>query len=370
MKRFSLFIFLFLWVEYSIAQQVIPVDIKLPKVLFTNPDLIHAREKDKILLKTMEDLIMSTPKGEEITVSIFKFNRKDIAETLVEAQNRGVKVRVIMNKGETSKKDNKDIKDYFKENLEDFYYIENTISEKAIIHNKFILFSGIMTQSGLLHNVVLQTSSNIQKKSSQKLQDMLIFQDEDIYYGYLDFWYNIKVLGNVEKLESYNYYNIENDGYDLKAFFFPKRKNEEEKGQDNIIKILSKIKDPEKACIRFAHGKWNDDRDNVLAVLKTLSEKGAEINIITNKNVDDDLFNSFDQDKVSITFLPDHMNMHTKFFLTDADFGNGQKQIAWTGSHNMTERSLRNNFEVLLAIQNPEIYEDYLKYFEEIRDMD
>jgi len=369
MKRFFLLLFIFR-AYFTLAQQVIPVDVELPNVLFTSPEIIQSGEKDPTLFQAINDLVKATPAGEEITVSIFKFDHKGIARNLVEAQNRGVKVRLIMNKGETSKKDNKDIKEYFKANLDDFHFVENTISKKAIIHNKFMLFSGIETTSGLVSNVILQTSSNIQKKSSEKLQDMIIFQDEDIYYGYLDFWYDIKVLGSVDKLESYNYYDIENDDYDLKAYFFPKRKNEEEKGQDNIIKILNAIDEPDKAHIRFAHGKWNEDREDVMSLLIELSQKGALVEIISNKNISPDLLKNIEGDQTSITFLPDQVNMHTKFFLTDADFGNGRKQIVWTGSHNMTERSLRNNFEVLLAIANQEIYDKYLKYFIEIKNLD
>ena len=61
----------------------------------------------------------------------------------MEAQNRGVKVRIIMNKGDTSKDTNKEVKDFLRTELADFHYIENDITDKAIIHNKFILFSGI-----------------------------------------------------------------------------------------------------------------------------------------------------------------------------------------------------------------------------------
>jgi phosphatidylserine/phosphatidylglycerophosphate/cardiolipin synthase-like enzyme len=57
--------------------------------------------------------------------------------------------------------------------------------------------------------------------------------------------------------------------------------------------------------------------------------------------------------------------MHTKFFLVN---DNGCQRV-WTGSHNLTNRSLRENFEVLLMIEDPAIYQDYLEYFEKIKEL-
>ena len=188
-------------------------------------------------------MIAATPPGEEITVCVFKFGLDDLAQQLVEAQDRGVKVRIIMNKGDTSKETNKEVKDYLRTELKDFHYIENDISEKGIIHNKFILFSRLESTTGPVHNIVLQTSSNFQKKGAKKLQDMLIISSHELYYCFLDFWYDIKVLGAADKLDNYNYFNC-SDEKNRQAFFFPKRRDKQEFGSDNILKILQGIKRP------------------------------------------------------------------------------------------------------------------------------
>ena len=83
------------------GQSAKPVNIKTPLVLFTDVSAFEAGEKDPILLSQISDLIGATPPGEEITVCVFKFELEALAQDLVKAQQRGVKVRVILNKGDT-----------------------------------------------------------------------------------------------------------------------------------------------------------------------------------------------------------------------------------------------------------------------------
>ncbi|MEM9327389.1 MAG: phospholipase D-like domain-containing protein, partial [Bacteroidota bacterium] len=138
------------------------------EVLFTDPTEVGSDERDAALLLRVQELIRQTPAGEEITVCVFKFGIDQLAEDLINAEQRGVKVRVILNDGETSKEVNEDVSKILKKNLEDYHFIENDISDKGIIHNKFLLFSEVKTNAGAVSHVVVQTSSNFQKKGTKK----------------------------------------------------------------------------------------------------------------------------------------------------------------------------------------------------------
>ena len=313
-------------------------------------------------------MIKATPAGEEITICMFKFNDQELADLLIAAEKRGVGVSIILNNGETSDQDNKEIKKFFHKELKDFFYIENTVSKKGILHNKFVLFSSIETLNGPIDHVVLQTSSNFVKKSAKRLQDMIIFQDKDTYQGYLDYWYNIKVLGELGKLESYNYFSVK--GQDKKTYFFPKRKEEEKHGKDNLVKILNDIEDPTQCVIRIAHGKWDEKRKKVIEKLNSLKNQGARIEIVTNADQKEELIKSFDQLDVDLVLFDKKVHMHTKFLLIEAPFSDGSTLKVLTGSHNLTERSLRNNFEVLLELRDEKIYQIYLRYFNQIDSLD
>ena len=367
MSGFKQIAFLFafqLAVSVLYAQSAQPVDINTPQALFTDVSSFEMGQNDPILLRQISELISATPSGEEITICVFKFELESLAQELIQAQERGIKVRVILNKGDTSKDTNKEIKDLLQIELPDFHYIENEISDKGIIHNKFILFSRIESIKGPIHHVVLQTSSNFQKKGAKKLQDMLILASTELYYCYLDFWFEIKVLGRADRLKSFNHYSC-SDKQGNKAFFFPKRRDGESHGSDNVLKILKNIESPKNAQIRFAHGKWGENREALAKELEKLKEQGTLVEVVTNLDVDKEVQKELKGLNQGIQYLDDSFNMHTKFFLIQ----DGDKKEVWTGSHNLTKRSLRENFEVLLKVDDPIVYRSYLKYFNEIKAM-
>jgi phosphatidylserine/phosphatidylglycerophosphate/cardiolipin synthase-like enzyme len=150
-------------------------EVQYHETIFTDVSKIQKGQQDFKLLNKVIELIDATPKGEEITVCIFKFSYKKITEALIRAKQRGVGVRIILNKGSTSDKDNEKNKDILKEHFDDFYFIKNNISKKGIIHNKFILFSRTNVGGSFHDHIILQTSTNFQKKSTNKLQDMVVF---------------------------------------------------------------------------------------------------------------------------------------------------------------------------------------------------
>jgi len=344
------------------AQSAQQVDLKTPLTLFTDPKQFEEGKKDRTLLNQISDLISATPTGEEITVCVFKFELEKLAQELIDAQERGIKVRVILNKGDTSKETNKEVKDLLQLELPDFHWIENKISDKGIIHNKFILFSRIESTDGPIHHLVLQTSSNFQKKGAKKLQDMLIVTSPELYYCFLDFWFEIKVLGRADRLENFNYFSC-SDQKGNKAYFFPKRRDQKSHGADNVLKALKDVKHPKQTKIRFAHGKWDENREDLVEQLQKLKEMGAVVEVVTNTDVDKDVRKELKNLQQGIYYLDDSYKLHTKFFLIQE----GSKKQVWTGSHNLTERSLRENFEVLLKIDDRQVYESYLEYFNEIK---
>ncbi len=339
--RFPILLFVALQLASgNLTGQVPMINFSPPEVWFTDPLKISVGQEDFTLLNRMLELVNSVPSGEEITVCVFKFEKGKLARALLEAEDRGVKIRVIINKGETSEEINRDTKELFKTELDDFHYIKNTITKKSIIHNKFMLFSRIETVGGSHSNVVLQTSSNFQDKGTGKLQDLIVTADQGLYHAYLDFWYEIKVLGNASRLDDYDYLKFSGSNL-YKAYFFPKREDGEEIGKDNVVQILKHIKQPSSTIIRFAHGKWTPGREKVVNQLDEAISNVARIEIITNGDLDYEIRSQLLDLNANLTTLGMEANLHTKFFLVD----DGTSQIVYTGSHNLSERSLRDNFE-------------------------
>ena len=346
---------------YCYSQQVIS-STKYSEVLFTDISILKNGEQDFSLLDKIIDLTDATPKGEEITICIFKFSYKKITDALIRAKQRGVAVRIILNKGSTSDQDNEKNKERLKEHFDDFYFIKNDISKKGIIHNKFILFSRIKMDGYFYNNIVLQTSSNFQKKSAEKLQDMVIFSDKEIYLSYMKYWDQILEFGKAEKLDKYDYFNAENELKTVKVYFYPKRRDDQKHGKDDIKKILKSVQDPQSATIKVAHGKWDDERLDILDELKELQSSGASIQLVMNKNVNGNALKELKNLGDAVIILNKSINLHTKFLIIE----DSSSRVVITGSHNMTERSLRDNFEVLISLQDEQLYDAYAGYFKQI----
>lgn len=337
-------------------------EVQYHETIFTDVSKIQKGQQDFKLLNRIIELMDATPKGEEITVCIFKFSYKKITEALIRAKQRGVGVRIILNKGSTSNEDNEKNKERLKEHFDDFYFIKNDISKKGIIHNKFILFSRTNVGGTFQDHIILQTSTNFQKKSAYKLQDMVVFSDKEIYDGYMKYWIQILSHRNKKSLPDFNYFNVKNTSETMNVYFYPKRRVGKKYGKDDIKKILKSVRNPENATIKFAHGKWDDERLDIIEELKELQSEGSNLEIITNKNIDESAKDELIQFGNDLILLNNSINMHTKFLLIH----DGNSKMVITGSHNITERSLRENFEVLIVFHNELLYNSYANYFEEI----
>lgn len=85
------------------------------------------------------NLTMST-----IDIAIFDFTNGIIAQSLKEAKDRGVKIRIIMDKMKAGSKDSEYT--FFKENGFEVKLIKG--KGRGIMHNKFILFDGKLLMTG------------------------------------------------------------------------------------------------------------------------------------------------------------------------------------------------------------------------------
>ena len=355
-------IFLLLFVgAVSFAQQ--PFSKEIPLVHFTNAGVIGNYTHDYSILNTAVDLINATAPGSEITLCIFKLNYDPMIRALDKARDRKVSIKLILNNGDTSDDPNKKTNEYFKEEFKDYHYIENDISKNSIIHNKFILFSQVVTSEGLEEDIILQTSSNFTKKDCKKIQDLIVFSDEVIYTAYYDYWNEIQKLSASKDLSGFNYFNVSNHDDKITAYFFPKRSKGKSVGKDNIESILKNITEPSTATITFIHGKWSKKRAKIIDELEELVNEGARVEIITNDNLDREIIEKLnDLDATIIYFDPDEIAIHTKIMFLKGEYKGSYESIVWTGSYNFTHKSLRKNFEVLLRIKAERLYNRYDKF--------
>ncbi len=359
--KYALFLLLLFVSISSIAQQSFNKNI--PIVLFTNADVIEKEKHDYSILKTAVDLINATPSGSEITVCIFKMNYDPMILALEKARDRNVSVKIILNKGETSDDVNKKINKYLEDAFVNYYYIDNDISKNSIVYNKFILFSQIITNTGQSEDIIFQTSSNFTKKDCGKIQDLVVFSNEEIFTAYNNYWDEIQSLAASNDLSDFNYFTVSNTNDIIKAYFFPKRSKGKSVGRDNIETVLRNISDPSTSIITFIHGKWSKNRSKIIDELEDLVSDGARVQIITNDDLDKGIIEKLNDLDATIIYIdPDDADIHTKIMFVRGEYKGAYESIVWTGTHNFTRKSLRKNFEVLLKIRDANLYNRYDKF--------
>ncbi len=343
--------------------QVKPFREKLPYVTFTNSQQIANGYEDYDLLSTITSMIDAAPGNSSIKICVFKFSDKHIISALTRAKQRGVDVYIILNKGPTSDDVNKKVSKKLKDKFDKFYYLENNITKNAIIHNKFILFSKLITPSQPLKHVIVQTSSNFTKKDATKAQDLIAFSDKALFDGFETYWKKIIKLGTTDNLKKYQYSKIENRNQTLKAYFFPKQEDKAGLPSDNIEEILKDISDPSTAFVAFVHGKWSEHRDNIIDQISILVDKGAEIHLLSNESLDTEVRKKLLEAGAYVHLIDtDEIAVHTKIMFFNAVYKGTRQSVVLTGSHNLTRKSLQANFEVLLKISNEKIYSAYKEY--------
>ena len=346
--------------------------IELPAVHFSDPTRLADDLPDYGLLQVAENLIEAVPAGDTIYLSMFKFDEAFLAEALIEAQERGVVVNLLLDDGKTSDETNEDIMELLDGRLHRAYFFRNDISKKAIFHNKFLLFSRLITSEGIIERVVLQTSSNFQQKDTEKWQDLLLVSHGDLYAAYRDYWRTIEALGAAGSFEPYTFHHHRTADGRFHVFFLPMRREGEKIEEDLLVNLLDRIQDSHSTHIRIAMAKWDEKRDDLIDRFKTLAEQGAVIEILLDKNVEEEVREELEETEeiILVRLVEKDIRLHSKFFLVETTLEGIPRRFVFTGSQNFTNRSLNKNFETVLMVEDEGLYRQYLDGYLRLRSMD
>lgn len=201
-------------------------------VLLSDPGLAKL-QPDEALEKKLIELVDNSVSGSIIRMSFFRITSMDLANSLVSAFKKGVKVRVIVNREAESS-----AIDLLKVNLSGESFIlhcgdstRKSCMGVGINHNKFAMFS--TTKSNIenlglvkVENVTVQTSSNMTSPQQNMFNDMIIFYNNlsvyEIYKQYFtDLKSNVLKPNYFQERMSTPPYGISNENnIDIKFYFF------------------------------------------------------------------------------------------------------------------------------------------------------
>jgi hypothetical protein len=211
---------------------------------------------------------------------------------------------------------------------------------------------------------VVQSSSNL---TTYHLHNNLVISrgDKALYDGYVGYFDDLQ--RRVEDLDFYHHV----DGDHAIAYMFPRAEG------DTITSILGNVRCTPSSTIRITMAFWTDARMDIVESLHALVKQGCDVRVNMRRagvQSSAKVISTLGSDGVEVGEYPSGhgTNIHSKYLLIDSDYvsanGKSHRKLVWTGSHNYTQGALRDNDEVLLRVDDPTVYADFLANWKTIHE--
>ncbi|XVH33364.1 phospholipase D-like domain-containing protein (plasmid) [Haloferacaceae archaeon DSL9] len=324
--------------------------------IFSYPTAIGV--PDKVHEGTVRDLLKRATPGSEIHFAMFSLTRVGLAKAFIDAAERGVDVNILLD-----------------EHLVDSEAVQRLIAELggyvsitagAAVgtkhnHNKFLLLSELADGET---DVVWQSTSNFTNTQLHRHNTSVVFRgDTALYDAYRSYWDDL-FTGETDR-----HYN-RTEQTDLATVSFSPRSD-----YDTHLRALENISPTRDATIRFSYSIWTEGRLDVVDRIAELVDQGCSVEVILEEDastVSEFLRNAgatvleYPSNPLPQQLLPIRSpNVHSKNMLIDADFDDGnrtvRRRLVYTGSQNLSQSGLSANDEVLLRIEDDDVYEQFVR---------
>ncbi|SEN92610.1 Phosphatidylserine/phosphatidylglycerophosphate/cardiolipin synthase [bacterium A37T11] len=363
--------------------EAVPISINFPEANFTNPDSIYNKSKASYaILNRFVQLLNATPKGDSVFISIYLLNHDRVIKALQNAGNRGVLLHLLVDSSRSeSVADN--IAAYStlaKLKNTDYSVVRSSLmvsaDEHAIDHNKFAVFSSVLTPVGKKNYVVFQTSNNMTEIQCTYFQDNVIVQNEGLYDAFRLLWHDIRKYAKAN-MDKYTYREFDDPTAGLHGYYFPKIKNGTYFDPDPVVDLLNQITDPSKTAVRIMMFNWSAARVTIVNKLASLLDQGAIVQVMVNADNPETILGPI-RDLANkgafIRIFPIKSgsivkNIHSKHMLIDGVMNGKSASVIATGSENYTIGALKQNNETLLTVWNSPLFTPYVNNYNAIKNL-
>lgn len=338
------------------------------------------------------ELLEQTPAGESVHLNIYGLKLPHIASAIVAAKNRGVEIHIIMRpfRDDKSNESMEILRPAFEKKSESSLKVCGLMcSAVAFNHNKFMLFSKLNDGS---ENIVIHTSNNFWDEERNNYNDFLIIKNNKNLYDHLK-----KYFKHIRKGFWGNWYRSFSKVVDesVSVFTFPS-KEKGEKVENYMLQVFESISCKKGGKIYLAHSRFTDARIKAAEMLKNLSDSGCDVKVFLKNDIATDSINlplgikipvikDSPGEKVKsvlgelLTVFPyeEPINgkpwqegdpkrnaLHSQIMLIEIP---GENDISvkkvFIGTHNFDGPSLNLNNELLLEIQDKELFDQYMDSF-------
>lgn len=350
-------------------------------------------ERDFAVEEHIIELIDGTPSGAEIHGSMFSWTRDTVAQALAAAQERGVEVSLAIdaegNNGSTNNDpDNEAIKTLKGAGLTELVFCTGDgdsdrqqtgcIADRdySINHNKLFAFS----ETGDMTNVVVSASQNMTNSQNNLFNNAVVIHGDAQLYAYFGTHFD-----NLLAQKKNNDYFNSDDGYfrtednSVTAYMFPRADSsggtDVEAKSDTVNLVLGYINaQPSDCALDVVQAQFTSPRMAVADQLVRIAKLGCTVRVVYGSMSDSVLSTLSGTENLEVKRFEDNssgnenvVSVHSKYLLFEGKYNEtADRQIVFTGSHNLTGPSLRNHDENLLKIENATTTGDFAENFETV----
>lgn len=348
-------------------------------------------------------LLNDTPAGADVYLNINGMRLPYIATSIVEAKLRGVNFHILMRpyKDEGSLQSYHILQPAFPGNDGSTLSICGILcSSTGFNHNKFMLFSRLNNGT---ENISIHTSSNFWDAERKNYNDFLIIKNHSALFDQLKDYFTHLKRG---RFGTWNKSFSKEIDETISMYTFPSpstRRTPGPRGRrvrvsrpNPILDTLNSIQCAPGSKIYLAHSLFSDDRLAEARKFKQLSEAGCDVKIFLKNDRGTDTINlpfgisipvtkdsPGDQVKQILGNIltifpfeepignrpwregdPKKNALHSKIMMIHAPVnGEGAKKLVMVGTHNLDGPSFKLNNELLLKIENDQVFDAYMESF-------
>ncbi|SDN43445.1 phospholipase D-like domain-containing protein [Allokutzneria albata] len=335
--------------------------------VFNNPT---ASTPDYRIESDLVSLVDGAPAGSEIHGEMFTWTRTPVATALKNAQARGVKVYLAVDRegsgGANLKPDNEAIKILKGAGLTRLVFCGNAsysscISNRtgAINHNKVFMFSKTKNMT----NAVWVASFNLTNSQNSQFNNAVVVHGDKPLYDFFD--QHLDTMLNQKRTADYNKY-FRSDTAQVRAYLSPRADSSggtsAEHATDTVAQVLKYVKFESGCTVDVAHAQFTGPRKPVIDELIRVGKLGCKVRVLIGENLSQYVSDALKgQTNITVRQLP---NLHSKYIVVKSHYNDAAKrQLVFTGSHNLTGPALRTHDETLIRVERPEVSKAYSDNF-------
>lgn len=310
----------------------------------------------------LDVLAAGVPRGSLIRVAVYRFTSPAFARTLVEAKERGVRVRLVLDASAAHGATYRKLARALGRSRARSSWVtvcHHGCVGNGIMHNKFFLFS----RAGADRDIVVQSSANLTTSNRVNAwNNAVTFSDPKIYAAY------VRYFDALAARRHYGYHVTHSGKYTL--FTFP-RKGRTRKS-DTLYTQLGHVGCAARTSVNMTT--FSLTRVDVARRLWSLAHQGCDVRIIyTNlgrsarriltRHGGPRLLSSHYSYLDEVRGREVEAYVHSKYLAIGGTYAGHERRLVITGSPNATRPGLRANDEAMLQIDDAAIYGAYATNF-------